>query len=475
MAKPEFKSKFTEGYVFEVPKIEYSVTRERLTGSAGVGNILDLFCESKQYPKLRECLPERKGQNAYDTIQYALSLLAGFWLGADCLEDVEKKGKSDEYLREQLGGRVPTARSLGTWLREFSEERLSKVQSFLSRQARSYREHLQIQEPIVLDMDSTSHPQSGTKIEGVSWNYKDEWCLDSLSCFDDAGFCYGFELRSGNTYSSQGAEVMLERVVQELRESYDKQSKPIYYRADSAFCNETVVRTCLRLGLKFTLTAHGNMKWERFVREHASEADWQAWEYGEEEIQKSIEKKRPLPKVEVASFLYTPSWAENIRFKLVVKRTEEVEEEGLFEGMGRWKYYGVLTNISDYLEEPQAIMEHHMHRGSAENRIKAMKGDYDLRHMPCLKMNANHAYGLLGMIAMNFHRALSLVENPRCPGFSKSLRQRMIKIPGRLVRHARALKIKIEEHWLREVERLRKAWRYPPEIALTFRLRLNST
>lgn len=473
MSKTNFKSKFTEGYVFEVPKIEYSVTRERLTGAAGLGNILDLFCESKQYPKLRECLPERRAQNAYDTLQYALSLLSGFWLGADCLEDVEKMGKQDDYLREKLGGRIPTARSLGSWLREFEPDHLSQMQEFISNQASSYRQHLNIKSPLVLDMDSTSHPQSGKKIEGVSWNYKEQWCLDSLSCFDNAGFCHGFELRPGNTFSSQGAEVMLERAVRQIR-SVAEDSTVIYYRADSAFCNEGVIRSCLNLGIKFSITAHGNMQWERYVRDHAEDADWQAWKHGAEEIEDSLKNKRKLPRVEVASFLYTPSWADNIRFKLVVKRTEEIESEGLFEGMSRWKYYGVLSNITDYLEEPQAIIEHHNQRGDAENRIKAMKGDYDLRHLPCLKMNANKAYGLLAMVALNFHRALSLVENPHRPSFSKSLRQRMIKIPGRLVKHARALRIKVEERWHREVTRLREAWLFPPKIELTFKLRQNT-
>lgn len=473
MAKLGFKSKFTEGYEFEMPKINYSVTRERLTGAAGVGNILDLFAESAQYKKLRSILPERAAQNAYDSIQYALSLLAGFWLGADCLEDVEKYNK-DEMLAKKLGGRIPTARSIGTWLRDFTYENILKTQIFLIEQAMSYRGHMNIGTPLILDMDSTSHPQSGTKVEGVGWNYKNEWALDSLSCFDDAGLCYGFELRSGSTYSSVGAVGMLTRIVEQIKKDPEFYFKnPIYYRADSAFCNEEVIRACLNLGIKFSITAHGNMQWAKYVRENTVETDWTVWSYASQEIEESIAKKRALARIEVASLLYTPTWAENIRFKLVVKRRwEEEAADGLFKGMGYWNYYGVLTNVTDYLESPQAILEHHMQRGNAENRIKAMKGDYDLRHMPCLKLNANFAYGLMGMIALNFHRALSIVEDPQTPHFSKSFRERLIKIPGRLVQHARALSIKIEEHWLKEVQRLREAWYDPPQFILTFKLRI---
>jgi len=43
---------------------------------------------------------------------------------------------------------------------------------------------------LVLDIDSTSHVQSGNKIEGVAWNYKKEWCLDTQEIFNQLGFCH---------------------------------------------------------------------------------------------------------------------------------------------------------------------------------------------------------------------------------------------------------------------------------------------
>jgi hypothetical protein len=474
--KPEFISKFTKGWKFEPPKIDYDVTRERLTGKSGVGNIIDLFTESAQYPKFRELLPERTSNSAYDSVQYGLCLLAGFWLGADCLEDVEKY-KKDSLLVEKLGGargRIPTARAIGSWLRDFDESKLLGLSGFLSKQAIAYRRHLKPGTPLVLDMDSTSHPQTGLKIEGVDWNFKNEWALDSLSCFDDMGLCYDFKLRPGSTHTSVGAVEMLTGIVSTVRECDPLSKEEIYFRADSGFCNESVFRGCLNLGVKFTITAHGNLKWENSLKD-LSDSDWQPWEYSFDEIKESKAKKKSLPTVEVAQLFFTPSWGKNIRFKLVVKREWIKFEEGtIFEGDGYWNHYGVLTNITDYLEKPQSIIEHHCMRGNAENRIKAFKGDYDLRHLPCLKMNANYAYAMLGMVALNFHRALSLVEDPRCPRFSKSFRERLIKIPGRLVRHARALKIKIEEHWLEEVKRLYTAWHDPPRITLTFKLRLKT-
>jgi hypothetical protein len=66
--------------------------------------------------------------------------------------------------------------------------------------------------PLILDMDGTSHMQSGLKIEGLGINYKGEYCLESLDSFDELGFCYGFRLREGGTFSSVGAPEEIERI-----------------------------------------------------------------------------------------------------------------------------------------------------------------------------------------------------------------------------------------------------------------------
>lgn len=42
-------------------------------------------------------------------------------------------------------------------------------------------------------------------MEGLGYNYKDEWCLDSQVIFDELGFCWDLELRPGSTKSGVGA------------------------------------------------------------------------------------------------------------------------------------------------------------------------------------------------------------------------------------------------------------------------------
>lgn len=473
LPKRPFVSKFTKGYKWMPKPMSYEVTNEDLTAGGGHGNIVDLFCESPQFDSFRDCLPSRSSNFSYDTAQFGITVLSSFWFDHECLEDVEEL-ENDSAIATKLDG-VPSARSIGEWLRDFEDSNIESLNDYLTRQALSFRMKLSPEAPIVIDMDSTSHVQTGTKMEGLSYNYKDQWCLDSLLAFDDLGFSYAMDLRPGNTFSSTGAGLMIRKIFSKIKSHKEAERLDRYFRADSAFCNEEVIRSCLLEDTKFSITAHGNIGWEVDAKTLSKEA-WQEWKYSDEDILESQKKKRALPKVEVASFLYQPGWSENLRFTVVVKRTwKEFSQGSLFEGTGHWDYYAVLTNISMYKFTPQSLLEHHQYRGQSENFIREAKYGYDLKHFPCQKLRANHAYGLLGLVAHNFLRVMSLLDDPTKPKYSKKLRRKILFIPGKLVKHARQLVLRIPTRFLKEVNRIRQRWEAPPKIPPQIRLRAWST
>jgi hypothetical protein len=144
-------------------------------------------------------------------------------------------------------------------------------------------------EVVTLDIDSTSHVQSGEKMEGLAYNYKNEWCL-----------AYGMELRSGNTFSSDGAATMIDRILASLPKPADAAQKH-RVRADSAFCRVDFIRAVMNKNALFTITAHDNINWTDEAKKIES---WQGWEYSQEELEKAAKRKRRLPKVELAHYLY---------------------------------------------------------------------------------------------------------------------------------------------------------------------------
>jgi hypothetical protein len=372
------------------------------------------------------------------------------------LEDLEKlEGKPD--IGHRMEG-LPSPRAVGDYLRDFRPEHHDQLNEFLVRQSLAARKLLSPGTPLVLDMDSTSHVQSGEKIEGVEWNYKHELCLDSLDSFDELGFCYGFRLRPGNTFSGTGAGDEIDRIFRHLKFTEEK-----YYRADSAYCNEEVLRACLRQGAFFSITAHRNMGWESRLKEITN---WELWKYSEEEQEIAKVKKRELPTIEVGSFLYQPSWSESLRFQVVVKRTRGVKEEKTLFNPEGFKHYAVLTNIDMFRIGRQELIAHHAKRGNAENFIREKKIHLDLKHFPCLKLDANRAYGLIAMVAYNFMRLIARLDEPTKPHFAKKIRDKYIFIPGKFVKHARQFFMKIPEIFRKEVDLMQSRWAGKLEAAL---------
>lgn len=435
-------------------------TKQRLTSAAGLGTLLEAFDESPLRAPFTAALPERISPRSSGAYRLGLIQLASFLQGHDCLADLDRF-RDDPMLSEVMKGESVAPRTMGDFLRDFEPTHLESMNRFLAMQAKSYRVQLekmlkkQFKPSLAprLAIDSTSHVQRGTKMEGLAYNYKDEWCLDSQIVFDELGFCWDMELRSGNTKSGVGAGNQIRRAFASYKFKDEK-----YLSADSAYCNQEVITTCLSVGAKFTLTAHhGTTGWENHIPEIT---EWVPWQYTNEEKARAAEAGIKLPDVELGRFFWRPSWNEVLCFPVVVKRTRRSEQLSLLDG--EWKYYGVVTNLNLAERTYQDVIEFHNKRGNAENFIREEKYGYDLKHFPCLELKANHAYGSLAMVAHNILRWISIHENPSRPSFAKGVRARLIHIPGKVVSHARTLVLKVSEQFIEEVNRIRRALELKP-------------
>jgi hypothetical protein len=205
-------------------------------------------------------------------------------------------------------------------------------------------------------------------------------------------------------------------------------------------------------------------------------------------------KQQELPQIQITRMYWTPSWSKKeeskLMFPIVIKRTwnkereEELRKKGHqsslfhldgFKHEDPWDYYAVVTNFpldlpraelstNPHVEKDehiknwsiQEVFQHHQKRGNAENFIREEKYGYDLKHFPCLKLNANHAYGLLAMVAHNILRWVAIMTRPDKPHFSKKLRKHFVFIPGKIVHHARQTFLKLMEFHHKGVQKLRE-------------------
>lgn len=448
-------------------------TKEKLTDSTGLGTMVELFDQSVLSKGFSACLPRRVHARSHGSYRLGLIQLSSFLYGHDSIDDL-KEFQQDPALEAIMQGETVAPRTMGDFLRDFEEENLEKLNWYLAKMSWSIREHLREVQPkeykpseaIHASIDTTVHEQTGQKMEGLAYNYDGKWGLDSQVVFDELGFCYGFQLRKGDTGNNIGSSQMIEETFAGKKFRDEK-----YLSGDSAYCNQDCMTTCIRLGIRFTFTAHDG--WTQWRGHIPGIGDWEPWKWTDKQLKEFEKRHQKPPQIEVGHFMWRPSWAENILLSIVVKRTwvSEANDQGLFDGEtagGYWDYYGIVTNMSLYWNTKQQIVEHHNKRGNAENFIREEKYGYDLKHFPCLKLNANRAYGLLAMVAHNILRWVALVEKPDKPHFSKKLRRRFIFIPGKVVRHARQIIMKVPINFFKEVNRLREAWRLQPHPTLGF-------
>lgn len=460
--------------------IRIETSNERLTQATGLGPMIEAFHESPLAQSFYKKLPKRTSVRSLGHAKLGLIFLSSFLYGHDSIDDLEEF-ENDDYLENFYRGGMPAPRTMGDFLRDFNDKNILGLNDYLPFMAHSIRKQFinKLPQafkpgPLHLSIDSTPHEQHGFKMEGVAYNYDGKWCLDSQRISDQMGLTYGFQLRPGNIGKGVGAKDLILSAFKATKFREEK-----YLSGDSAYLCEDVIQACLSVGTSFTITAPNTIKWTDQTQ--SEDLNWEPWVYSEEEKLKATDLGRELPRVEMTSYHWTPSWDKNhhLRFPVVIKRTwvshkDQVKKNqtgNLFTYAGnedgRWEYYAVVTNMSLFKFTKQDVIERHNQRGNCERFIKEEKYGFDLLHFPCLKLKANYAYGLMAQVAHNILRWLAVLERPHKPHFSKKLRRRFLYIPGKLVSHARTLTLKIPKRFIKEVEQLKMALQWKPCPALT--------
>lgn len=454
---------------FEVRNVKLGVSKGNIVSNAGLGTIIELFDKSPLSKEFAKCLPQRKSNNSHGSYRMALILLASLIHGDDCLDDIEAEFGDSPSAEAFFKGKIPVAKTFGDLLRDFEDENIDGLNQYLTKMGYSIRNHLSITLPEkyrpkgkpYFGVDSTVHEQHGSKIEGCAYNYNGVWCLNSEVVFDEMGIAYAGILETGNTKPGTDGPKLLDQVLAPLRgqKLQAPHEKVAHVSGDSAYGFEDFIRTMQKHHVTFTIAARRNIPWESEV-EKLQDSDWVEHKYTVDEILKfQKRKKEPNPKY-YARCYWTPSWADNLKFPIIIKK--EWKEDPVFQGAGHFHYHAVITNEDLFHNSYQAVYSRYLLRANMENFIKEAKINFDAYHLPCLSFKANHAFLLLLLIAANILRWVSLITKPEKPLYAKKLRRRFIFQAGRLVSHARQLTMKVSKKFKEEVDRLKEAWGAKP-------------
>ncbi len=449
---------------FQIPKAIYEKSKKPLVSRAGLQGLLRIFDSTELGRELAACLPEEGSNRAVGSYQLALLLIASLMSGHDSLDDIEEF--QDDDLMEQMFGKVPTAKTLGNFLRRLAPEHIGRLKHFVTKMGYTLRTHSQGVHPHKgektpqFKIDGTTHEQHGTEMEGCGWmkksNDESVYGYASQTIFDELGFCYAGELLEA-AHPRGNASKLLDQVLTPLRgkkieNPFDKVAD---VSGDSAYLTESVIRTVQAHHATFTIAAPRTIQWH----EHLDKVDWQVWNYSEDQVEKLRRKKKSPPECLVARWHWKPGWADDkLVFPVVIKK-EWREDEVFGQSCGSYHYHAVSTNRDLSQTSYQSVIEAYRPRAEVENQIKEFKHGFDAKHLPCLKMSANEVYFLFVLIAQNLIRWAALLDQPDKPHYAKKIRRKLITAPATILTGSRQFVLRVQEKFLKEVRKFQERWR----------------
>lgn len=270
---------------------------------------------------------------------------------------------------------------------------------------------------LVLDMDSSDSPTNGEQ-EGSTFNGRFGCaCYHPLFVFNQFGDLERAVLRPGNVHSAEGWREALEPVVARYR------GRKIgrFFRGDAAFARPEVYEFLEGEGFCYAIRMPAN---ERLQEEIAYL------------LTRPVGRPPSKPQVFYASFRYqAQSWEKPRR---VVAKVEWHRGE-LFPRVGF-----IVTNLR---REVSAVVHFYNQRGTAEQWIKEGKHAIRWTRLSCQRFRDNAVRLQLFALAYNlanFMRTLALPGEVEHWSLT-TLREKLIKIGAKVVRHGRYLTFQIAE------------------------------
>ena len=273
------------------------------------------------------------------------------------------------------------------------------------------------QTTIVLDMDGSVSETHGAQ-EGSAYNgHFGCTCYHPLFVFNQFGDLERCALRPGNVHSAADWRDVLEPVVARYRNGMKRR----YFRGDAAYANPAIYEFLEAEGYKYAIRLPINAVLQERI----------GWLL-----------KRPVgrPPRDVrryyASFSYqAASWT---RSRRVIAKVEWHHGE-LYPRVGF-----IVTNMT---RPPERVTLFYNQRGTAEQHIKEGKNAVTWTRLSCSRFAANAVRLQLHALAYNLANFLRTLTLPEAVSHwsMTTLRDRLVKIGARIVRHGRSITFQMAE------------------------------
>lgn len=402
--------------------IEVGFDDERAVASAGVALVATLAQRLGIERLVGESvdLGDRRGGGLEGA--KVMSLVSAMALGADCIDDCDllRSGRTADV----LGHRVMAPSTLGTFLRAFTFGHVRQLDRVLGQAIE--RAWAAGAGPgngrLVIDVDSFVGEVFGPKKHGAAFGYtRVRGYHPLLACRADTGEVLHIRLRKGSANTSRGMSRFCDELV--ARVNRTTHTGRVLLRADSGFWNNDTFNRLDRAGWEFSI----GVRLQPAVRAAIEGIDENAWT-----------TLPDYPNTSIAEIAET----ELAGRRLVIRRVRTLDRQGQL--LPSWQHYAFVTNRAEALKSVEA--EHRQH-AQVELAIRDLK-DQALAHFPSGRFSANAAWAVIAALAHNLLRWTQTIGQPgRTIRTARTLRRRLLALPGRLTRTARRWTLHLPARW----------------------------
>jgi len=395
---------------------------ERVVSDAGLMLLATLAARlgieecAQRFVRLR---PKRPG--AGNAGRKVMSLIFAMALGADSIDDCDVLRSA--RTRRLLGGWVAAPSTLGTFLRAFTFGHVRQLDRLLGEAlTRAWRAGAGPGDGrLVIDVDSFVGEVCGRLKQGAAYGYTRLFGYHPiLATRADTRETLHIRLRKGSANTQKGMLRFCDELIARVNRAGATGVKLL--RADSGFWNTKVFERLECAGWQYSIGVR-NIKQVRTAVHAIDEHAWTKIDYpegGEAQIAETVYGGR----------------------RLIVRRTRLLGAQA--ELWPDWRHFCFITNRTNEIALVEA--EHRDH-AVIEQVIADLK-DQALAHFPSGHFYANAAWTVLAVLTHNLLRWTELLGlSGTVVRAARTLRRRLLALPGRLTRHARGWTLHLPARW----------------------------
>jgi len=351
-----------------------------------------------------------------------MTLVSAMALGADCVDDCDvlRSGRTGQV----LGHQVAAPSTLGTFLRSFTFGHVRQLDRVLADTlTRAWASGVGPgDDRLVVDVDSFVGEVFGRAKQGAGFGYtRVRGYHPLIATRADTGEVLHVRLRKGSANTARGMLRFCDELIARVERA--GATGPKLLRADSGFWSNKTFDRLDRAGWQFSI----GVRLQPAVRAAIEQIHEHAWTMLED-----------YPPTSIAQIAETTLGGR----RLVVRRVRTLDRQG--ELLPSWELFPFATNRTDALATVEA--EHRQH-AVVELAIRDLK-DQALAHFPSGKFFANAAWTVIACLAHNLLRWTSVLGLPgHTIRAARTLRRRLLALPGRLTRSARRWTLHLPARW----------------------------